>query len=254
MKAIRQIGLLAFVLGLFMAIFARSTFGLEDEKSVERPVAVSVPGRVVDEEGKPLGGVSWWISAIEEWKDGHWIVVNRSGYTQKNVTDENGRFNLIFRENVRYDLQFFDKGGYGPTFLYQISKETPEINVVMKKGIPIRGTVSRLVNGIPEPVRGSAVVVLRLPNSRGTCYSKHVFVGYDGEFVLFASVPLQLPMELDISANGEPRPYRKWQVVFAGEIVQIEVEEGKQIDDIHFEVEVKVTRGKIQQPDRSDKK
>ena len=176
------------------------------------------------------------------------------GYALKNKTDDNGRFVLTFPENVRYDLQFFEKGGYGPAFVYQISKETPEINVVMKKGIPIRGTVSRLVNGKREPVSGSAVVQLRLPNPRGTWYSKHYFFGHEGEFVCFASVPPQQPMESVISANGKPGPYRKWQVVFAGEIVQIDVVEGKQIDDIHFEVQVKVSRGKIQQPEQLDKK
>jgi len=168
----------------------------------EKQVQASVTGRVIDEEGKPLAGVKWWISGIEELRDGHWIVVHRLGRPRENVTEAGGRFVVTFRENVRYDLQF-DKGGFGPAFVYQISQETPEINVVMKKGIPIRGSVSRLVNGIPEPVAGSAVVVLRLPNSRGFWYSKNVFVGHEGEFVCFVSVPPQLPIDSRLACESE---------------------------------------------------
>lgn len=45
----------------------------------------------------------------------------------------------------------------------------------------------------------------------------------------------------------------KWQVVCAGEIVEVDVEEGKQIDEIHFEIQVKATRGAVQQLDQPDK-
>jgi len=247
--------------------------GLETEKPTDRPiealvtaqvideeekqVQASVLGRVTDEEGKPLAGVKWWISGIEELRNGHWIVVHRTGIAREHITDADGRFVVKFHENIRYDLQF-DRWGFGPVFVYQISQETPEINVVMKKGVPIRGSVTRLVDGTREPVSaGETMVKLRLPNPRGRWYSKRVFLDHQGNFECFASVPPQPPMEYVLSANGESRPYRsqkaKWQVVFAGEIVQIDVEEGKQVDEIHFEIQVKVTRGAVQQLDQPDK-
>jgi len=204
-----------------------------------------VTGRVIDEEGKPLAGVQWRISGIEELHEGNWIVVQKSGWPQEHVTGADGCFVVTFQENVRYDLQF-DKWGYGPVFLYQISASSPEINVVMKKGVPIRGSVTRLVDGIRKPVSGAPMIELRLPNPRGFCYSKKVYMDHQGKFEFFASVPPQPPPRSLFTSKGEvcyPRLQPdKWQVVFAGEIVEIDVEEGKQVDEIHFEIQVKVTR------------
>lgn len=205
-------------------------------------------GRVTDEAGKPLAGVKWCISGIEELRNGHWVVVHRLGRAREHITGEDGRFVLTFRENVRYDLQF-DRAGFAPVFLYQISATSPQVNVVMKTGIPICGSVARLVNASPEPVTGKTMVELRLPNPRGLWYSRGVFV-VQGNFRCFASPPPQPPTEFRLTCNGKARRYRpepaKWQVVFAGEIVEIDVEEGKHVDEIHFEVQVKVTRGAIQ--------
>jgi hypothetical protein len=215
-----------------------------------------VLGRVTDEEGKPLAGVKWWISAIEELHDGHWIVVHRSGVPLENKTDVDGRFVVKFYENVRYDLQF-DRWGFGPVFLYQISASSPEIKVVMKKGIPIRGSVVRLVNGTREPVSGASMVELRLPNPRGFWYSRLVYMDHQGKFECFASPSPLPPTEFLLTCKGKAcslmsRP-PKWQVVFAGEIVQIDVAEGEKVGEIHFEIQVKVTRGSVQKPDRLEK-
>jgi len=231
-------------------------YGLATDNFADKPVEASVLGRVIDEEGKPLAGVKWWISGIEEPHEGDWVVVHRTGIPQEHVTGEDGRFVLTFRENVRYDLQF-DKWGFGPVFLYQISAVSPEINVVMKKGVPIRGNVTRLVDGNRELVSGVTMVELRLPNSRGLWYSKRVFVDHQGSFECFASPPPQPPTEFLLTCDGkafrhESQP-AKWQIVFAGEILEIDVEQDKQIDDIHFEIQVKVTRGAVQQMDQPDK-
>jgi len=262
MKAIRQIGSLAFVLGLFTVIFAGIPWHVvtSDEPAATpvtaRAVKASVAGRVIDEQGKPLAGVKWWISGIEELRNGHWVVVHRLGFPRKNVTDADGRFVVKFYENIRYDLQF-DKWGFGPVFLYQISAISPEISVVMKKGVPILGSVTRLVDGTKEPVSGATGVELRLPNPRGRWYSKRVHLDHQGKFECFASPPPQMPIDSRLACESEE--FRQmlqspeWQVVCAGEIVKIDVEQDKHIDEIHFEIQVKVNRGTVQQPAQPDK-
>lgn len=215
-----------------------------------------VLGRVIDEEGKPLAGVKWWISGIEQLHKGRWIVVHRLGDSKEHVTDADGRFVVKFHENIRYDLQF-DKWGFGPVFLYQISARSPEINVLMKKGIPINGSVNRLVDGIPKPVIGVPLIELRLPNPRGHWYSKRVYTDHEGKFKCFVSPPPQLPIDPRLACESEEFRQMlqspKWQVVCAGEIVEIDVEEGKQIGEIHFVIQVKVTRGTVQQLGQPDK-
>ena len=66
------------------------------------------------------------------------------------------------------------------------------------------------------------MVELRLPNPRGVWYQKTTLVGPDGQFRFFACPPPQLPMEPDTQRKQQPI---KWQVVCAGEVVQIDVEE-----------------------------
>jgi hypothetical protein len=215
-----------------------------------------VLGRVTDEQGKPLAGVNWRISGIEELREGRWIVVHRTGVPRENKTGEDGRFVVKFYENIRYDLQFY-RWSFGPVFLYQISATSPEINVVMRKGVRIRGSVAGLVNGTRQPVSGGTRVELRLPNPRGLWYSKRVFLNHQGNFECFASPPPPLPTESRLTCKGKACSLRsqgaKWQVVFAGKIVQIDVEQGKTVDEIHFEVQVKVRRGGIQKQDRLEK-
>ena len=240
-------------------------YGLATENSAEelveapvtaRAVKASVAGRVTDEQGKPLAGVKWWISGIEELRNEHWVVVHRLGSPREHVTGEDGRFVVKFYENIRYDLQF-DKWGFGPVFLYQISPISPEISVVMKKGVPIRGSITRLVDGTQKPVSGGPGVELRLPNPRGQWYSKRVHLDHHGKFECFASPPPQLPIDSRLACESEEFRQMlqspKWQVVFAGEILEIDVEQGKQIDEIHFEIQVKVNRGTVQQPAQPDK-
>jgi hypothetical protein len=214
---------------LFVLFVASATQG-------ERPITVR--GRVTDEAGKPLAGVEWWVSAIEEWREGNWQVVFRTGLPHKQTTDEDGRFEIQFREKLRYDLAF-DKWEYGPAFLYQISAGSPEIQVVMKKGLPVRGTVIRL--GTEKPCVHATIVELRLPNPRGTWFQRSTLVGPDGRFQFFVCPPPCPPNQ-----SQEP----KWQVVCAGEVVEIDVLEGKPIEEIHFQIDVKVSRQPAQNADK----
>ncbi len=220
--------IIVFVL---FALFAASA------TQIEQPITVR--GRVTDETGKPLAGVEWWVSGFEEWREGNWQEVFRTGLARKQSTDKDGRFEIQFHEKLRYDL-VFDKWGYSPAFLYQISADSPEIHVVMKKGLPLRGTVSRL--GTWKPCSRATIVELLLPNPRGDWFKKSAPVGPDGRFQFLVCPPPCLP-----NWRGQPP---KWQLVCADEVVEIDVLEGEPIEEIHFQIDVKVIRLSAQNVDK----
>lgn len=207
-----------------------------------------VKGRVVDEQEKPLANVKWRITGLEEFREGKWFVANRTGVPYEDYTDANGCFVLKFREKLRYDLEF-DKPGLGQAFVYQVAADSPELTVVIKKGILISGTINRLSNGVSEPVFGMGLIELRLPNGRGIWYQKQLFSDSVGRFACYVCPPPVPPDENVKSVTGEIHIQKsiisKWQVVLAGEVVQIDVVEDKPIPEIHFEIQVNVTRGQV---------
>jgi len=202
--------------GITITILALATVCIAGEETA------SVSGIVTDESGEPLSGVSWWISAFEEWRDGEWEIVYRTGGTRIDTTDETGRFEVTFYRKVRYDLQF-GKWGYGPSFLFQISADSPELHVEMKKGVPVKGGVE--IKGKNRPDFEGITVALRLPNSRGLWFKRTALVDHEGKFRFYASPP----------PTG-PGPVSKWQLVCAGEIVQLDVDENKPVDEVIFQI------------------
>jgi len=185
----------------------------------------TVSGIVTDEGGNPLENVRWIISGRKELRNGAWIRVIRTGFPREHFTESNGRFAIPFYEsNVKYDLQF-DKPGYAPCFLYDISSDAGEINVVMRRGLVTRGKVVRVVNGQRRPVLGT-MVQLRLP-SEDLWYQKRAFTDMNGKYTFRVCQP--------------PKP-RKWQVVFAGEVVQLDIEQGKPAEGVDFEIKVRAVK------------
>jgi hypothetical protein len=185
--------------------------------------ADSIRGQVVDESGKPLDGVTWWISAIEELHDGKWILVIYSGMPSEHTTDSNGCFIVPFHGLQRYDLQFH-KSGFAPAFLFEVAADSPEIKVTLKQGEIIHGTVSRRVDWNLMPVRMEEVV-LRLP-CRDVWYQERVFTDHNGRFEFHACAPPSDP-------SGHKR---KWQVVLADKAVEIDVRDGEPVDAVDFEI------------------
>lgn len=186
-----------------------------------------VSGKVTDETGKPLSGVTWWISAIEEWRDGKWEGVYYTGDTREHVTDDNGHFEVTFHGNQRYDLQFY-RWGYGPSFLFQISSHSPELHVIMEPGVLVSGKVE--VRGKSVHAFGGEILVsLRLPNPRGLWFKRSTRVDHAGKFRFHASPSPEIPGIQEIP---------KWQVVCAGEVVTIDVEENTPADQVIFEIVV----------------
>jgi len=215
-------------------------FGLFATSATQIEQPIIVRGKVTDETGNPLAGVEWWVSGFEEWREGNWQVVFRSGRTRKQTTDKDGRFEIQFHEKLRYEL-VFDKSDYGPVFLYQISADSPEIHVVMKKGLPLRGTVTRLGTG--KPCFRATIVELLLPNPRGDWFKRSAPVGPDGKFQFFVCPPPHLP-------KWDVRPPLRWQLVCAEEVVEVDVLEGEPIEEIHFQIDVKVRRQPVQKADK----
>jgi len=189
-------------------------------KAREKPATVS--GIVTDESGKPLSGATWWISAFEEWRDGRWQTVFRTGVPRKQTTDETGRFEVTFHEKLRYDLQF-DKWEYAPSFLFQISADSPELHVKMKKGVLVKGRVE--IEGKEHPDFEGISVVLRVPNDRGLCFKRTTLVDHEGKFRFYAGPP-----------PTPPGAYCKWQLVCAGEIVTLDVQEDKPVEEVIFRI------------------
>jgi hypothetical protein len=206
--------------------------------AAEKPA--SVPGIVTDESGKPLSGVTWWISAVEVWRDGRWENVLRTGRPHKQTTDETGRFEVTFHEKARYDLQF-DRWEYAPAFLFQVSPDdplrllsrgrsagragtdSPELFVKMKKGVLLTGKVE--IKGQERPDFEGITVALRLPNSRGLWFKRTTLVDHEGEFRFYAGPP-----------PTPPGPFSKWQLVCASEVVTLDIDENKPVEEVIFEI------------------
>jgi hypothetical protein len=211
-------------------VFANVCFAAQD--------LARVSGKVTDETGKPLSGVTWSISAIEEWRDGKWEVVYYTGRTLEHTTAENGQFEVTFHGNQRYDLQFY-KWGYGPSFLFQISSDSPELHVIMKPGVLVSGEVEVLGKSA-HAFGGEILVSLRLPNPRGLWFKRSTCVDHAGKFRFHAGPPPTIPGLQEVP---------KWQVVCAGEVVTIDVEENTPVDQVIFEIEVTSKR----RPSEDDK-
>lgn len=191
----------------------------------------AVRGVVKDERGTPLAEVKVQLCGMERFHDGTWTRELRLGWMPSYTTDKNGRFVLPFHEpGMRYDL-YFDEVGFAPAFLYAISSSSPELSVVMKRGVGVTGTVRRPADGRLEPVSG-ATVELRLPYV-DLWYQQRTVTDREGRYT-FRVTP--------------PPAGRTWQVVFAGEVVQLGVSEGKPVVGPDFEVPVKARADKEERP------
>jgi hypothetical protein len=182
----------------------------------QKPKPDSLVGQVMDQNGKSLANVRWRISAIEEWRDGQWELIHNLGWPQWSSTDADGRFTLNFQGKQRFDLQFENTGELAPGFVYEVSPETQNLKVVMKPGIPLRGTVAASnSNRIPGNVR----VELQLP-CRDVWYQQETITDADGHFTFYVCAP---PAEPNKSFPS------KWQVSCASTVFPFDVTTEKSI-------------------------
>jgi hypothetical protein len=79
------------------------------------------------------------------------------------------------------------------------------------------------------------VVNLRLPNPRGVWFQQTSLIDHEGRFRFVACPPPDPSMTPDLD---EPIT---WQLVCAEEVVPIDIAEGKPVDWVDFEIDVKVT-------------
>ena len=182
----------------------------------------NIVGIVKDEQGSPLADVKIQMCGLEKLHNGNWQRELRSGEMPSYSTDKEGRFVVPVGEaDMRFDF-YCDKPGYAPTFLYGITNQSPELGVVLKRGLTVTGTVKRIAGGKAEPVAGTQVE-LRLP-FEDLWYQQRTGTDYNGKYTFHVSPP----------GHG------KWQVVFAGEVVALDVVEGQPVKGPDFEVAVTV--------------
>jgi len=194
-----------------------------------QPTVATVRGLVTDEKGTPLEAVTVQVSGLEKFRDGDWHREIRLGEMPSHTTDKEGRFVLPFYEtDIRYDL-WFEKDGFAPTFLYGISGKSQELKVVMRRGMPLSGTITRLVNGRQEPVVRTTIE-LKLP-SEDLWYQRRTATDNKGKYMFRVSPP---PKE------------RKWLLVFFGEVVELDIKQGEPVPGVDFEVKVTAKKRPVQ--------
>ena len=171
----------------------------------------NIVGIVKDEQGAPLADVKIQMCGLEKLHDGNWRRELRSGAMSPYSTDKDGRFLVSVHEaDIRFDF-YCDKPGYAPVFLDGVTNGSPELNVILKRGLTVTGTVQRMVGGKPEPVSGTQVE-LRLP-SNDLWYQQRTSTDTDGKYTFHVSPP----------------DHDKWQVVFLGKVVELDVKEGEPV-------------------------
>ena len=183
----------------------------------------TVPGLVTDEGGKPLAGVKVQLCGMEALRDGIWKREGRLGGMPSWTTDKQGRFAIEFKEpDIRYDL-WFDKRGYAPTFLNGISADSGELKAVLRRGVIVTGTVTRLADGEEKPLEWAKVVLSQTSSDMG--YQQEEFTDREGRYRFHASR----------APEG-----RKWFVTFLNEGVEIEIGEKDPVPGPDFVVALTV--------------
>jgi len=188
-----------------------------------------IRGVVRDEAGMPLAQVKVQVCGMEKFSEGTWSRELRLGLMPSYATDKEGRFLIPIGElGMAYDL-YFDKVGFAPTFLYRVAGSSNELSVVMKPGVAVTGTVRQRVDGKLAPVSGASVE-LRRPYV-DLWYQQRTLTDDQGRYAFRVTPP---PAD------------RKWQIVFAGKVVQVEVNEGQPAAGPDFEAAA--TTGGIEVP------
>jgi hypothetical protein len=186
--------------------------------------AGNIIGIVKDEQGSPLADVKIQMCGLEKLHNGNWQRELRLGEMPSYSTDKDGRFVVPVHEtDIRFDF-YCDKPGYAPTFVYCITNQSSELDVVLKRGLTVTGTVKRMAGGKAGPVSGTQVE-LRLP-SEDLWYQQRTGTDNDGKYTFHVSPP----------------DHGKWQVVFSGEVVELDVKEGQPVKGPDFEVAVSVRK------------
>jgi serine/threonine protein kinase/LysM repeat protein len=191
-------------------------YKLVQYSEAQKPKSETVAGQVTDQTGKPLANARWRISGIEEWRDGQWELIHYSGIPQWAFTDADGQFTLNFQDKQRFDLQLASSGELAPAFVYEVSPETRNLKIVMKPGIPVRGTV---VASNSNRIPGNVQVELQLP-CRDVWYQQENITDADGHFTFYVCAPPAEPNKAFPS---------KWQISCAGTVTPFEVTTEKSI-------------------------
>ena len=197
----------------------------------------TVSGLVIDEDRNALEGVKVQLCGMETLQHGVWKRERTFGLMRSWTTGKYGRFKFEFGgKDVRYDL-WFEKSGFAPTFLYGISAKSGELIVVLRKGVIVTGTVTRLVKGVEKPVEAAEVLLLGPRTDLG--YRQRSLTDHKGRYRFRAS----------------PAPEGKtWYVIFLNQGIDIKVGDKGPVPGPDFVVTVEVRKKKgVQPPPGRDK-
>ena len=177
-----------------------------------------ISGMITDVKGLPLADVRIQIMGIEKLHDGKWTRELRLGDVAVLMSQKDGRFEIPLKEaDVRYDL-CFDKDGFAPAFLSEVSAESPSLTVVLQRGTTVVGHVTRAAGLGRQPVAG-AKVELQLPGP-DFWYQKPTATDSNGAYSFQVT---------------EPPKGRKWLVNYAGKRSPFAVKEGERVNGPDFE-------------------
>lgn len=189
--------------------------------------AAPIRGVVVDEAGRPLGGVRYWISGYEERQGTSWVLTHFTGGTRIHFTEPDGSFEVPGRAELRYDLDF-DSEGHTPAFVLR-AEAGSEQRVVMRRGRDLAGRVVQVDDEGERPIHHARVSV-RKPNPRGLWFERETTTGADGAF--------EFPGFLPSGEAGQDIPGGDagWGVVCAGAHLPLRQAPGEDVDDVRIEI------------------
>lgn len=207
-------------------------FALLSVASASAQTTGTVYGRVIDEAGRPLPGVTWKLGAIQGLHDNKWVIEWRSGVIDEHKAEKDGSFTIDFYEPLRYDLQF-TRSDFAPAFAYNVSPIASDLIIVMKRGQRVHGIVTRIEKGTTLPLQ-MGMVQLRLSNTGGGLwYLQDCYTDHKGEYSFQVSPPPDKPAR-GFEKSKEPQ---KWSVTCNGKMVEFDVRDNEIIPDIDFQVQ-----------------
>lgn len=196
-------------------------------QEVVAPAAPPVRGVVVDEAGRPLEGVRWWVSGHEQLQGGAWVLTHFLGIPKVERTGADGSIEVPAREGLRYDVDL-DAEGFAPAFLRRLEPGA-EPRVVLHRGQTVSGRVVQVVDGVERPLL-LVPVELQLPNERGLWFSSERRTEMDGSFTFSHFLP-----DVPGSEAG-----RVWRLVCAGAFLELDPQPLQPVEDLR--VEISITR------------
>ncbi|MCH8218737.1 MAG: M48 family metalloprotease [Planctomycetes bacterium] len=120
-----------------------------------------IAGKVIDESGSPIAGVSVETCSQRVAKeDGkfHWKVLGTPSDPISTVTDDHGRFAVELPEDGLYNLRFVSEN-HAAIIAYDVPHGKKDLTATLPEGAILRGRITRIEDGRAEPVSFAKVKI-----------------------------------------------------------------------------------------------